>query len=308
VAQPSTKEAGIGALRQEIAYVLQLIKMTHEAVLCIDEARHIVVINEGAERIFGYRAQEVVGRPLNDLIPERFRAAHDEHFRDFAASPEEAQLMHRRQRIHGLRRDNTEFPAEASIYKFSYGGAKTFVTVLRDVTEQAELERRLIFIAEHDYLTGLPNRILFNDRLATAITRARRHGESLALLYLDLNNFKQINDTLGHAAGDAFLQQVAQRLRACLRESDTIARLGGDEFAVVLEAMSAPGEAQELRRILHRALDRPIEFNDQTLMAAASIGFAIFPDDGSTADALMRSADQAMYREKRTRSEGAGGD
>ncbi len=164
-----------------------------------------------------------------------------------------------------------------------------------------QAESRLRHIAGHDALTDLPNRILFHDRLNTAISRARREGERLALLYLDLNGFKAVNDSHGHDIGDQLLQEVALRLKDCLRDSDTIARIGGDEFTVLLSKISSAAAIDRVRDKIHQAIEQPIEIGNNALSVSASIGAAIYPDHGENAEQLLRHADREMYSAKESR-------
>ena len=166
------------------------------------------------------------------------------------------------------------------------------------VLERCRLQDELRRHAYHDSLTGLPNRLLGQERLATAIRRAKRNDESIAVLWIDLNKFKQINDVHGHAAGDSVLRQVAERLSKRLRESDTVARMGGDEFMVVLENIPGRADGQRVAQTLLDTLRQPVAFQDLQLSITASIGIALFPDDGDSADELERNADLAMYEAK----------
>jgi diguanylate cyclase (GGDEF)-like protein len=173
------------------------------------------------------------------------------------------------------------------------------VLILTDIAERREAEARIRHMAHHDALTDLPNRVFFRDRLAQALARARREGEAVAVLCLDLDRFKEVNDTLGHAAGDQLLEAVADRLRADVREADTIARLGGDEFAVVQTALTQPGGADALSRRIVEALSRPFDLGGNVLASVgASVGVALYPADGEDPDRLLRRADLALYRAK----------
>ncbi len=174
-----------------------------------------------------------------------------------------------------------------------------------EVEQRKQMEQEMRHLAMHDMLTGLPNRGLFMDRLENAHHRAVRHGDRFALVYVDVDRFKEINDTWGHAAGDAVLIEIAQRLRGTLRENDTVARLGGDEFALVLEKLDDPQGEQQLIERLQASLCMPMPYrhgDEQVLLPiAASIGMAAYPTDGSEVDALLHAADQAMYLVKRSR-------
>jgi diguanylate cyclase (GGDEF)-like protein len=155
-------------------------------------------------------------------------------------------------------------------------------------------------LAEHDSLTGLPNRLLFCDRVGQAISLARRHGGQAAVLFLDLDGFKQVNDSFGHAAGDKLLQSVAKRLQSCLRDPDTVSRYGGDEFALLLQDINRPENAAATARRILRALGEVHSIDGQQLHITASIGVSIYPDDGFDAEALIAKADTAMYRAKKS--------
>jgi diguanylate cyclase (GGDEF)-like protein len=169
--------------------------------------------------------------------------------------------------------------------------------VVIDVTERCQAEERIAHLAHHDTLTGLPNRLLFRERMDNAIARARR-GKGFAVLCLDLDRFKEVNDALGHPVGDALLCAVADRLRAGLRETDTLARLGGDEFAVIQSSANQPCEATALARRLVEAVSAPFHIGSHQISVGTSIGAAVAPDDGLDPDALLRAADMALYRAK----------
>lgn len=170
---------------------------------------------------------------------------------------------------------------------------------LATAIERRQLQTQMQFMAMHDELTRLPNRRLFLDRLHTAFARAHRQEGRLSLLFLDLDNFKRVNDEHGHACGDQLLQTVASRLRDCMRETDTLARMGGDEFVVLLESNAAPVDASLIEQKIHAALAAPLHLGDgQQLHIAVSIGVAHYPEDGDTMQLLLRHADQAMYASK----------
>jgi len=177
-------------------------------------------------------------------------------------------------------------------------------SVTIDITEHKLAEERIQRIAHHDSLTGLPNRLLFNDRLNQVLSLARRDSRCFALLYLDLDNFKPVNDALGHAAGDELLQGVATRIRQQLRESDTVARIGGDEFTVILPGIAKREQAETVARKIIAALVAPFELGKQkqSIAIGTSIGIAVYPADAQDADALIRVADAAMYRAKQAGS------
>ena len=178
------------------------------------------------------------------------------------------------------------------------GDAETVLRALRYAIERKETQRQLERLAWHDVLTGLANRALFNDRLQHAIARARRLQERVALVYVDLDGFKPVNDTLGHEAGDAVLVEIARRLQAAVRESDTVARLGGDEFAVVLEGMCDDAALAQVADKLVQLLQQPVVLGEERAKLSGSLGVSVFPEDGQDAHGLVRCADGAMYLAK----------
>jgi diguanylate cyclase (GGDEF)-like protein len=168
----------------------------------------------------------------------------------------------------------------------------------QDVSSRKRVEEQLQYMATHDILTNLPNRFLFNDRLNQAVSKAIRDGRRFAVLFLDLDGFKEVNDHFGHQKGDGILQQVAQRLRGCLRESDTLARLGGDEFSLILEGIQDPLSAAVVPQKLLAALAVPFYLDEEEIIITASIGISLYPEDGDNTEMLVKKADAAMYRAK----------
>jgi diguanylate cyclase (GGDEF)-like protein len=170
--------------------------------------------------------------------------------------------------------------------------------VFRDVSEARAMRLKMTHLAQHDFLTDLPNRLLLNDRITQAISLSRRHSKPLAVLFLDLDGFKHINDSLGHEIGDKVLQLVAHRLVACVRASDTVSRHGGDEFVVLLSEVADAGDAAFLAERILSALEIPYAISERDVHLSASIGISIYPQDGHDADFLIKSADTAMYQAK----------
>ncbi|MBI2212346.1 MAG: EAL domain-containing protein [Acidobacteria bacterium] len=188
-----------------------------------------------------------------------------------------------------------QFPVEISLSRIA---ARSTVCVIRDITERNFAEEQIRHLAYHDALTGLPNRLLFRDRLAVAIPQCQRAGRRLAVLFLDLDRFKVVNDTLGHNAGDQLLQQVAERLRECVRESDTIARIGGDEFILLIPMLGETEDAPRLAQKLLASIHQSFEIDGRELFTTTSIGVSVYPEDGTDAGTLIRNADTAMYQAK----------
>lgn len=294
----SPHDGNIENLYQEINQILQTMRFSYEAIISIDEAQNIVIFNKGAEEIFGYTADEIVGQPITSLIPERFHTMHGRHVEGFIHNEENDLVMHHNKSIYGLRKNGQEFPAESSIYMFESNGMKTFTAVLRDVSDAAALKERMYQLATHDHLTMLPNRLLFDDRLSTAISRADRNHKKLALLFIDLDNFKAVNDRLGHQAGDDYLRIIGQRLKDFLRGSDTAARIGGDEFALIMEDIESRHVVDKTIQHLRTSLEEGMALDAEQYLPSISIGVAVYPDEALNADQLLRQADHAMYADK----------
>jgi diguanylate cyclase (GGDEF)-like protein/PAS domain S-box-containing protein len=187
---------------------------------------------------------------------------------------------------------------ESELVLDQHGAAVRWIGTYRDVTEAYEAEARIAHMAHHDALTGLPNRLLFHERLDEALLRVRLDEETVAVLYLDLDRFKNVNDTLGHAAGDKVLVAAAGRLRVCVRDRDLAARLGGDEFAVLQLGLAGPHEAGALAERIVTLLSEPYDIDGQQALIGASAGIALAPADGETAEQLLGNADMALYRAK----------
>ena len=208
------------------------------------------------------------------------------------------------------RADRSEFPVELTVSETLLDGTQQFILILRDITDRRQIQARLSFLANFDSLTGLPNRVLFRDRLEQAMARARRSREPMALMFLDLDHFKVINDSLGHEVGDQLLRHVAELLKGCLRTVDsvarigaadetfTVSRLGGDEFTVIAEQLESAEDAALIARRILDALESPIQLLEHELHVSASIGISMYPSDNTDQDGLVRHTDMAMYRAK----------
>ena len=195
-------------------------------------------------------------------------------------------------------KEGREFPASISLSPIETEQGPMVAAAIRDITERKSAEQQIEFLAYRDALTGLPNRLLVQDRFAQAMAYADRAKTKVALLFLDLDNFKTINDSLGHAVGDALLKEIAARLGECVRDTDTISRQGGDEFLIVLPDLpDADATAPVLVKIKERLQD-PFDADGHELSTSVSIGVALYPDDGGDFDTLLKKADTAMYRAK----------
>jgi len=282
------------ARREGEALYRALVELNPDPVILVEDGR-FVFASEPAARLFGLAdAGELIGRSIFEFLPEELhatvRARHVTALRGGEVLPPlELEIV---------RPDGARVEIEAKGSLVIRNGRRMLLGVWRDVTERKALEAELRRLAHHDPLTGLPNRLLFFDRLGQALHRARRHGRSGALLLLDLDGFKLINDSHGHDAGDALLVEIARRLQAEVRRIDTVARLAGDEFALVLYPVDGPAAVEKVGRRILRALREPIEYRGRSLQAAASLGATLFPRDGDRPDALLKNADLALYRAK----------
>lgn len=269
-----------------------------DCVISIDEEGRILDFNPAAESTFGYTRGEVLGHELAPLmIPDRYRKAHSNALQRYIANGRRADLNRRRE-VQAMRRNGTEFPAELAVVSTRTRGQTVFTAFLRDVSERKAAEERLLQLAHYDSLTDLPNRVLIQDRLRQALAQALRNDWVGAVLFIDLDRFKVVNDMLGHPVGDRLLKQASARLKACLRSGDTVGRLGGDEFAVILSNLSKAQDAQIVAQNIMHALDKPFEIEGHETFVTASIGITVFPNDGRDVDTLIRNADGAMYRAK----------
>jgi diguanylate cyclase (GGDEF)-like protein/PAS domain S-box-containing protein len=290
--------AEVGAAKNRIGTAQQILSIADMAILATDAEGIISEANRSACQMFGYADEELLGLSVHLLLPPHFRQRHGELMQQFVAGEESERRMSSRGEVMGYRKDGSFFPLEASIAKFRNAGEWLLVITMRDITERKKAEEELTRRATHDPLTGLPNRALIRDRLASALQRSRRSGLSVALLFVDLDGFKLINDTHGHLAGDLLLKSVASRLIEQVRPGDTVARLAGDEFVVLCEQVEQPSTMSVLAERINDTLRQPAEFNGVSLFVTASIGVAIGNGSTHSADDLLRFADTAMYAVK----------
>lgn len=273
-----------------------------DALVIIDDRGIIETFNRAAERIFGYKTADVVGRSVNMLMSEEHAAHHDEYLRRYNSTGESKVLGIGRV-VEGRRKDGTLFPVELALSDLTIGDSHLFIGVLRDITERRAQEERLRFLATRDHLTGLPNRALFQTRLDEAVREADAAGRHVAVLFLDLDHFKNINDTLGHPMGDRVLQAVARRLECHARPGDTVARLSGDEFTVILSKVNGPEEASALATVLLDRLSDPFEIEGREIYTSGSIGIVMYPENAEDIANLMKNVDTAVnYAKKQGRN------
>lgn len=291
------------ALRNNEEKLRAVVEGALDAILTVDESGHLVEFNPAAERIFGYSKNQVIGRPLGEvIIPPAHRKSHSKAHQQFVMTGKK-HIFDRRLEMTAMRSDGTEFPVELTITSLKDKGLPFVTGFIRDITDSKKAEKEIHQLAFYDGLTGLPNRRLFQDRLNQVLiskSRAKNYG---AILFIDLDNFKILNDSRGHDVGDLLLVEVAERLNVCLRAEDTVARLGGDEFVIILDSLDedlqqslilAGGVADKVLQ----AINEPYIIKEIEHHNSSSIGVSIFSAIDQNGDEVLKRADTAMYEAK----------
>jgi diguanylate cyclase (GGDEF)-like protein/PAS domain S-box-containing protein len=283
-----------------------------DSIVIMDDAGAIVEFNPAAERSFGYLSGEVTGKNIVDLVA--LPAVGENHPPGLTGylSRGRGIRMGERAEVMARNKDGTEFPIEITITRVPTEGPPLYTAFVRDISERKQAEEQIAFLAYHDKLTHLPNRAMFEEHLELAIARARRNDLAVAVLYMDLDNFKLVNDSLGHEAGDELLRQMAGRLHEATRDTDLVARQGGDEFLLLFADIERPAEdvgvgsvefatqsAQRVAERIQAALRTPFQLADTEFFVSASMGISVFPVDAQDAAQLLKNADASMYRSKR---------
>jgi diguanylate cyclase (GGDEF)-like protein/PAS domain S-box-containing protein len=249
----------------------------------------ITDVNDALLAILGHAREELIGRNGLLFAAPEWRPTVAENMRAGLEEAYEAEVLHK---------DGHKIAVELVGKNLRLGDESYRLVVMRDITARRHAEARIQYLAHHDMLTGLPNRAYLTERLTTILALARRHGTLVAIMFIDLDNFKTVNDSLGHHVGDVLLKQVALRIKEVLREADMVSRLGGDEFLVILADFAAPEDAAKVAQKLLQVISAPVELEGREVCANASIGISVFPRDGDNADDLIRHADAAMYSAK----------
>ncbi len=290
-----------GELTQKTLGTLQLLSdtvfdNTLEGIAIADLKGNITLVNEAFTQITGYAKNEVLGENPRILRSEH----HDKEFYEemwnliLTEGSWSGEIWNRH-------KDGHTYPEWLTIttLKNKQGEPEQYISIFHDISDLKQNEARLHRMAYHDAMTDLPNRELFTDRLKLALASSHRNNTKGAVLFMDLDNFKQINDSLGHSVGDIYLQEIANRLSAAVREDDTVARMGGDEFTILLPVISDQADAMEAVKRVQRALEEPVFFNKKVIYPRASFGVTFFPEDGTSPSKLMQNADMAMYKSKK---------
>jgi diguanylate cyclase (GGDEF)-like protein/PAS domain S-box-containing protein len=280
---------------QELQFANSVYQAIGDAVMITDSSNRIIAVNQAFTQLTGYGPDEAIGKPMNFMISKR----HDEAFNQAiwhklnATGIWEGEIWNRRKNGE----EHAEWQMIHTIYD-NKGNVLKRAALISDITDQKRTEETIRRQAYYDPLTGLPNRRLFQDRLGLEIKKANRANLPIALLYIDMDNFKEVNDKLGHEAGDSLLHEAASRISGCVRESDTVAHLSGDEFTVILSELPDTRHTDHVAQKIVTRLALPYNIDGQIVHVSASIGISLFPNDANDISALIKTADQAMYDAK----------
>lgn len=291
--------ARVAELQGREAYIHAVLDNVDEGIIVLDESGKIISFNLAAEIIFNRTEEEVINQNFNILISSQDAQLTGKH-RIFGNASENTIFFGVTREVLGMRKDSGPFPLELKTSQICIQNKLLYIRTARDISESKEAEQRINHIASHDSLTNLPNRTLLQDRIEQTLVHNRRRKQQAAILFIDLDKFKVINDTLGHDFGDAVLQETASRLVAEVRSEDTVARQGGDEFIILLSDISNPEDASHIAQKLIETLLNPYYIQSKELYIGASIGIAVFPDDGEDMSTLLKNSDIAMYHAKET--------
>ncbi len=285
------------ALKQSEERSRTIIDSITDAYYEVDLKGNLLLFNDAFLKLFGYRHEEMQGIPYNRYVDKK-RA--DAAFRAFSQVFRTGRPLNKMEwEIINKNGEARQVELSVSLARDSEGSPTGFRGIMSDITSRRRAEESIRRQAFHDSLTNLANRILFNDRLAMAIKRAKRAQKKVAVMVLDLDHFKEINDRWGHAAGDVLLKEAADRLADQVRDTDTVGRQGGDEFSIAISSLNSAEEARQIARKIVANFSKPFRLNNVQVLVTASLGIALYPDHGSNFDTLIKKADQAMYEAKK---------
>ncbi len=287
-----------GELEKSQNQLQAIIQNAMDGIITTDETGNILGLNPAAEHIFDYKLQDVLGKNLDILMPEPFHNEHASPLNRFELSGNAKIPGKRSTEILAVRKSGEIFPMELSASEMILGGQRYFIGIVRDIAERKQAENKIAHLAHYDYLTNLPNRALFVDNLEHSISMAKRNNYKVGVLFLDLDGFKKVNDTLGHDAGDLLLKEVSRRFKETIRASDTVARVGGDEFIFLLNEIGTEENAGKMATKFITALSKPFELLGKQCNVGASIGISLYPTEATDPEMLIKQADSAMYLAK----------
>lgn len=271
-----------------------------DAIVIVNKEGRITLLNVQAEKFFGYTQEELLGESIEILVPDKLRKHHPEQREKYTKHPT-SRPMGRGIDLTARRKDGSTFPVDISLSPLETQEHGLLIMAnIRDIKHHRDLENKLQYLAEHDSLTGLINRGIFKDRVTQAISLSKRHKQYMAIFFMDLDGFKQVNDTYGHAVGDELLQKVSNRLVINVRESDTLSRVGGDEFVLLLTEINRIKMVNEMADKIVKLFKEPFHINNNVeISITISMGIATYPKDAVDYEALLKKADLAMYSAKK---------
>lgn len=288
------KERIFDAVRESEERYRRLVELSPDGIIITSEFRFLFMNPAGIRILAGNCAEDFIGRSIFDFVHCDHRQIFLDRFRSMDDKGESVPWVE----VKFVCLDGSEIDVEVASTPFTLDGKLAVQSIFRNITERKLAEQHLEFLANFDPLTGLPNRRLFFDRIGQSFLNAKRQKHLVGLLYLDLDRFKDVNDSFGHAVGDQLLQQVSERLAQALRLSDSVARMGGDEFTVILTKIVEPDDAAIVAQRIVGSLSRPFMLEGHPVSIGVSIGIGIYPLDGEDPDTLLKKADTAMYLAK----------
>ncbi len=284
------------ALRETNQFAAEIIENAGEGIVVYDRNLRYLLWNRFMEDLTGIPAEKVIGKPATDIFPH----IREQHVDDLLEQAMDGQTVSSPD-IHYYVPGSPHRGWVSAVYRPHYDASGNIVGVIgliRDITQRKTAEQQIEYQAYHDALTGLANRRLFQEHLTIALALAQRRRKLVAVLFLDIDHFKVVNDSLGHSVGDELLKQISSRLKSAVREGDTVARVGGDEFTIVLQDLQRREDAAHVADKVLRTIAQPVEISGHKLYVTVSIGVTTFPDDGDDSETLIKNADNAMYRAK----------
>ncbi len=279
----------------------KIVELAADSILAINEDMKIVFFNKEAEKTFGYKSQEIIGEHINKLIPAEYHEQHNRHIKEFSKNGVVARLMNDRNEVDvkGLKKSGAVFFCEISLIKVGMKAGTFLVAILRDITKSKENEKKLQNLAEIDALTGIMNRGTIENVLRREFERATRYDKNLALLILDIDHFKKVNDAFGHDMGDFVLKHLTLICRDNIREVDSIGRWGGEEFVVLMPEIDSKGVFVVAEKLRTSIENQPIEFDSgEKIQITISIGGAFYKKSNPKWELLFKEADKALYQAK----------
>lgn len=285
-------------LRESEERLYTTLETSMDAIVQMDADGIIIGWNSMMEKIFGWTRAEAIGRLLYEtIIPPQHHEANEQGIKHFLL-PGEGPSLNKRIEVVGMHRFGHVFPMELTVIPMKMGGKCEFSVFIRDITQKKETDILIWRQANFDQLTGSPNRHMFRDRMEQEIKKAKRAGRPVALMFIDIDRFKEINDTLGHDMGDLLLIEAARRINECVRATDIVARLGGDEFTVLVTEFDDVGSVERIATSITQKISAPFRLKEEMGYVSASVGITLYPNDAETTENLYRNAEQAMYSAK----------